>query len=56
MRPTEAIYLFVKENRKMMTPNRTIGEYARDAQKEELNDNPDKERVLRVVVRKTENF
>jgi hypothetical protein len=42
--PTEAIYLFVKEQRKLMAPNRPISDYA----------SPTKE--LRLVVRKTDSF
>jgi hypothetical protein len=41
MGPTEAVFLFVKEQRKIMTPEKTIAEYAKLPTKEEMSwDNP----------------
>lgn len=57
MGPTEAVFLFVKEQRKIMNPDKNISDYARAPSEEEVaKDNPHRERVLNIVVRKTDAF
>ena len=51
------MFLFVKEYRKLMTPEKNISEYARVPTVQEMsNDNPNKERILNIVVRKNDGF
>lgn len=54
IKPTETLYFFVKEQRKLMTPNKCIAEYAREARPEE--EEAGKEKVLNIIVRKTDTF
>lgn len=56
MGPIESIYLFVRENRRLMNPARLIQDYAREPNQAEKEDNPNNEPVLRIVVRKTDTF
>lgn len=57
MAATEAVYLFRKDKRLLMTPSKTLGDYARAATPDEIKDgNPKGERVLILIVRKTDNF
>lgn len=55
--PTESVYLFKKEQRMLMTPAKDIADYAREPTLQEIaKDNPKKEKILNVILRKTESF
>lgn len=57
LRPTESVFLFVKEQRRLMTPERTIGDYCRAPNQQEVGkDNPNGERMVSIVVRRTDAF
>ncbi len=57
MGPTEAIFLFVKEQRKIMNPERTIADYAKVPSNQQVaQGNPNKQRTLNIVVRKTDAY
>lgn len=55
--PIEAIYLFRKDQRQLMVPAKTIIDYARDPTQEEVAaGNLKKEKILNVIVRKSDSF
>lgn len=55
--PIESIYLFKKEQRLLMVPAKCIIDYAREPTAEEIaNGNPKKEKILNIIVRKSDSF
>ena len=48
--------MFVKEQRKLMVPSKAISEYAREGVKVEGEAEKGQQRILNIIVRKTDTF
>ena len=56
IKPSETLYLFVKEQRKLMVPSKAISEYAKEGMKVEGEWEKESQKILNIIVRKTDTF